>query len=597
MPRGRSSLAKRRSPRKLAKSKADLDARLGRPCPPSYRPGRPRPPSCVAASPCWAGHDAEHGRPVQRPRAAAMRIRPCFLPEQDADLKRTYMWTAKLAWKAQPDWQDGKTFQLPARHRIVLFVPHHPQRASRSGQTFIQSERAPTKVWLNGQLAHNVSQKQRRSLNSIAVSWQVKAITNCWSKSVTTGRTGCPDRFQDPKSLGWQTAPPSWICPLFIVEALAQPAAHARTDDVRQAMALYQVASDPRVRDRRNAIERLTWAHGIRDPTAVSRANRVPPRASVSRSAETACACERSSEPTVDQAAATAQRPAPHLQPVEHSRQTVRSRTSANDALLDELYLTAAGSPAVGQGTRRRQRLSGQGQGLWRRDPRSGLGLGEHPGNSCSSIRSLSNGDVSILARSPGLTLATAVHLSAAEVSFLRDVAPILTGRCTEVVHGSDQDRRRLPAAHVRLLAEAGANRARRPWWPASRKPPSCFAASSRAIESIRMPQEDDPLSPAEVDTVKRWIAAGARFDGTDVAASIKSLMPLRASISAPPAVYRVPVPVFAVAFSPDGRELAVGGNYEVNVRDPTDGRLLRRIGHLPQRHSAHWFTTKTAHN
>ena len=59
--------------------------------------------------------------------------------------------------------------------------------------------------------------------------------------------------------------------------------------------------------------------------------------------------------------------------------------------------------------------------------------------------------------------------------------------------------------------------------------------------------------------------------------------MPPREHPASPPA-YRVPVPIFAVAFSPDGRELAVGGNYEVNIWDPAEGRLLRRIQHLPQK-------------
>ncbi|GIS63314.1 MAG: hypothetical protein CM1200mP2_55390 [Planctomycetaceae bacterium] len=56
------------------------------------------------------------------------------------------------------------------------------------------------------------------------------------------------------------------------------------------------------------------------------------------------------------------------------------------------------------------------------------------------------------------------------------------------------------------------------------------------------------------------------------------------------PAAYPVPVPVFAMAFSPDGRQLAVSGYHEVTVWNPTDGRLIRRLGRRPQRiHSLDW--------
>jgi WD40 repeat protein len=58
---------------------------------------------------------------------------------------------------------------------------------------------------------------------------------------------------------------------------------------------------------------------------------------------------------------------------------------------------------------------------------------------------------------------------------------------------------------------------------------------------------------------------------------------------AAPPA-YPRPVPVLAIAFSPDGREIAAGGYHEVTVWDPGDGKLLRRIGDVPrQAHGLAW--------
>jgi len=44
------------------------------------------------------------------------------------------------------------------------------------------------------------------------------------------------------------------------------------------------------------------------------------------------------------------------------------------------------------------------------------------------------------------------------------------------------------------------------------------------------------------------------------------------------------PVPVAALAFRPDGKELAVGGYHEITIWDPATGSLLRRIGNVEQR-------------
>ena len=52
----------------------------------------------------------------------------------------------------------------------------------------------------------------------------------------------------------------------------------------------------------------------------------------------------------------------------------------------------------------------------------------------------------------------------------------------------------------------------------------------------------------------------------------------------APPSNYRVPTPITALAFRPDGKELAVGGYHEVTIWDPATGVLLRRIENVDQR-------------
>ncbi|HEX4129771.1 MAG TPA: c-type cytochrome domain-containing protein [Pirellulales bacterium] len=170
---------------------------------------------------------------------------------------------------------------------------------------------------------------------------------------------------------------------------------------------------------------------------------------------------------------------------------------------------------------------------------------------------------------------------AAAEVSFLRDVAPILTSRCTGC-HGAVKMEGDYRLHTFEYLQKPGASD-ELPVLPGKPAESELFRRLIEVDESVRMPQDDDPLASAEIEIVKHWIAAGAKFDGADTAASIKSLMPPRQHPLAP-AAYRVPVPVFAVAFSPDGSELAIGGNYEVMIWNPEDGRPLRRVPHLPQR-------------
>src|SRR2546429_6270243 len=107
--------------------------------------------------------------------------------------------------------------------------------------------------------------------------------------------------------------------------------------------------------------------------------------------------------------------------------------------------------------------------------------------------------------------------------------------------------------------------------------------------EDDRMPQKDDPLPGAQIALIARWIKEGATFDGSDARVPLVSLIP-KAPHPDPPSVYRHPVPVTALAFNPDGRELAVGGYHEITIWNPADGKLLRRIKQVAQRtHSLHY--------
>ena len=98
-----------------------------------------------------------------------------------------------------------------------------------------------------------------------------------------------------------------------------------------------------------------------------------------------------------------------------------------------------------------------------------------------------------------------------------------------------------------------------------------------------RMPKNADPLPKAEVEILRRWIEQGAKSGGIDPNADLSALV-ARANRPAAPAAYRTPVPISALAFRPDGAELAIGGYHEVTIWDPSTGKLLRRLPGLAQR-------------
>lgn len=167
-------------------------------------------------------------------------------------------------------------------------------------------------------------------------------------------------------------------------------------------------------------------------------------------------------------------------------------------------------------------------------------------------------------------------------VSFSKDIAPILLKNC-QACHGQKDAKSNYRLHTYQQMLK-----------PGDFELPTVTAGKLDESELYRivaeetdpdswMPKEGDRLPAEEIALIKRWIEEGAKYDAKDKEAPLASIVPT-AKHADPPEAYRVPLPVTAVAFSPDGKELAVGGYHEITVWDPAAGNLLRRIKNVAER-------------
>jgi len=156
-------------------------------------------------------------------------------------------------------------------------------------------------------------------------------------------------------------------------------------------------------------------------------------------------------------------------------------------------------------------------------------------------------------------------------VSYYHDLVPILKRSCTGC-HNPGKLKGDLDLTTYDALKKGG-------------KHGESFSASDpkkgTLLESIfgdepDMPKEGDPLTQAEVAAFERWIAEGASDDTPEAAKNPFKL--------AKPPEYHAPPVISAMAFSPDGKMLAVSGYHEVLLHKPDgSGLVARLLGESPR--------------
>ncbi len=167
-------------------------------------------------------------------------------------------------------------------------------------------------------------------------------------------------------------------------------------------------------------------------------------------------------------------------------------------------------------------------------------------------------------------------------VSFIREVAPILVSQC-QACHGPKTSEGNYRLDTFQLMMQPGDSGAAS--ITAGDLENSDLHRLITADDSEeRMPNNGGQLTDSEIHTIEAWILQGAKFDGQDVAGSLRDQIPRDIPHPAAPDVYPTAIPVTAMTFTTDGNQLLVGGYHELLVWDSVTGTLITRVGNNPQR-------------
>jgi len=165
-------------------------------------------------------------------------------------------------------------------------------------------------------------------------------------------------------------------------------------------------------------------------------------------------------------------------------------------------------------------------------------------------------------------------------VSFRAEIAPILQAKCV-TCHNAEKAKGGYRLHTFTELLKPGESK-EPPIVPGQLKASKLHALLITSDADDRMPQKDDPLPAAQIELFASWIKQGAKFDGGDPNATLSALT-TAARHPDPPDRYLRPEPILALAFRPDGAQLAAGGYHEVTLWNPTHGSLLQRLRNVPQ--------------
>jgi WD40 repeat protein len=158
-----------------------------------------------------------------------------------------------------------------------------------------------------------------------------------------------------------------------------------------------------------------------------------------------------------------------------------------------------------------------------------------------------------------------AIGLSAAPPSYFRDIRPVLQRQC-QGCHQPNLKSSNLDLTTYDALKTGG-----------KRGPALALLIPYLTGEmKPQMPLGNPPLPADQIDLVRNWIADGAKDDTPEEARETVAI--------GAPAVYHQPPVLTALAFSPDGKMLAVSGNREILLHTLDGSAPPKRLPGLSDR-------------
>ena len=162
-----------------------------------------------------------------------------------------------------------------------------------------------------------------------------------------------------------------------------------------------------------------------------------------------------------------------------------------------------------------------------------------------------------------------------AEDSALHDLGAVLIDRCL-ACHGPDKQEGGYSVATIAKMKVAG-DSAKLPVVPGRPERSELLRRLTTADESERMPAESEPLTAAEIELFRRWIAGGAKAAPTIESEPLTNWITVAKSYAAPKH-YPQALPIVALSLTPNYRSIVTSGYGEVVEWDLSSGAVRKRI-------------------
>lgn len=167
-------------------------------------------------------------------------------------------------------------------------------------------------------------------------------------------------------------------------------------------------------------------------------------------------------------------------------------------------------------------------------------------------------------------------------VSFVREVAPILIVEC-QACHGPKTAESKYRLDSFEALMKPG-DFGSAPISAGDLDDSQLYQLITDDDSHSRMPNNGKRLTEPQIKLIANWINEGAKFDGSNPTAPLREQIPRDLPHPKASDVYGASMPVTAVAFTPDGKQLLAGGYYELLQFDAATGTRVARIGNIAER-------------